>query len=96
MKTKLARWGNDLAVRLPKDVTEELRLSEGILVEIKVADGALLLRPTAPRYVLNDLLKGVTRERMRKAWSWGAEKDPEAAGVSLTEEGRPRLPRKAE
>lgn len=77
MKTNLARWGNSLAVRLPKDVTEELRLAEGATLDIKVEKGALLLRPTQPRYRLEDLLGGVTPQRMRKAWSWGPDKGRE-------------------
>lgn len=77
MKTNLARWGNSLAVRLPKDVTEELHLSEGAALDIKVEKGALMLRPTTPRYELKDLLRGVTRARMRKAWSWGPHRGRE-------------------
>lgn len=77
MKTKLARWGNSLAVRLPKDLTEALHLTEGTALDIKVEDGMLLLRPTQPRYRLNDLLGGVTPRRMRSAWSWGPDKGRE-------------------
>lgn len=77
MKTNLARWGNSLAVRLPKDVTEELHLSEGAALDIRIEGGVLLLRPASPRYELKDLLRGVTRERMRKAWSWGPDKGRE-------------------
>ena len=78
MKTNLARWGNSLAVRLPKDVTEALHLAEGAPLDIKVENGALLLRPTQPRYRLKDLLHGVTPRRMRGAWSWGPDKGREA------------------
>lgn len=78
IKTNLAKWGNSLAVRLPKDIAEELHLSEGTPVEIKVESGALTLRPATPRYRLADLLRGVTPEAMRQAWSWGEDKGREA------------------
>jgi antitoxin MazE len=34
---KIARWGNSLAVRLPRDVTEELSLREGDDIELRAA-----------------------------------------------------------
>lgn len=38
---QLAKWGNSLALRIPKAVLEQLRLKEGDDVEIRVApDGA--------------------------------------------------------
>jgi antitoxin MazE len=77
MKTNLAKWGNSLAVRLPKDVTEELHLTEGSAVEIKVEAGGLMLRPAQPRYELDDLLHGLSRREMRRAWSWGPDKGRE-------------------
>jgi len=78
MKTNVAKWGNSLAVRLPRDVVEEIHLSEGSPVDIKVEGGALVLRPTRPRYALKDLLVGVTPKKMREAWKWGPEKGREA------------------
>lgn len=77
MRTKLSKWGNSLAVRLPKDIAEEMHLTEGAQVEIKVEAGALTLRPAQPRYRLEDLLRGVTPRAMRKAWSWGEDRGRE-------------------
>ncbi len=36
---KVAKWGNSLAVRIPKDVVNELGLDEGDEVELRRADG---------------------------------------------------------
>ena len=39
---KVAKWGNSLAIRIPKDVEKELRLAEGDEVEVRRNnDGAL-------------------------------------------------------
>ena len=35
MQTKIARWGNSLAVRLPAEVVRDLGLSEGQIVDLK-------------------------------------------------------------
>ena len=77
MKTNVAKWGNSLAVRLPRDVVEEIHLEEGSPVDIRVENGALVLRPSRPRYALDDLLAGITPKRMREAWKWGSEKGRE-------------------
>lgn len=60
MKAKIAKWGNSLAVRLPKPVAEELGLTPGREVELQ-RDGTRLTLETAsrraiPRYRLEDLL----------------------------------------
>lgn len=35
---QVAKWGNSLAVRLPSEVVEALKLKEGDHIEIRVAD----------------------------------------------------------
>lgn len=39
---KVAKWGNSLAIRIPKPVVEALRLKEGDSVEINIANGRSL------------------------------------------------------
>lgn len=58
MQVRVSRWGNSLAVRLPKAVAEDLRLEEGQSVELVVEAGAIKLQPkgAAPRYRLKDLV----------------------------------------
>ena len=61
MKTKIAKWGNSLAVRLPKLLAEDLDLTAGREIEIR-RDGTQLTLETAatkrriPSYRLEDLL----------------------------------------
>ena len=45
MKTKIARWGNSFAVRLPKSAVERLGLKNGTAIELTSEDGKLLLTP---------------------------------------------------
>ncbi len=44
MKTSVARWGNSLAVRLPKASLEAAGLREGAQIEIIATAGELVLR----------------------------------------------------
>lgn len=64
MKTQVQKWGNSLALRIPKGVAEELGLTQGGSVEVKVQGGALVVTPTRPRYTLTELLDKMTPENM--------------------------------
>jgi antitoxin MazE len=62
MKTAIQRWGNSLALRIPRAYAAETRISEGSDVELTLKSGTLVVRPLArKRHSLTDLLKGITR-----------------------------------
>ncbi len=62
MQTKIQKWGNSLAVRIPKPFVKETHLAHGASVDLSVDDGKIIIDPHAePEYRLEDLLKGVTR-----------------------------------
>jgi len=59
MKVKIAKWGNSLAVRLPKKLAEDLDLAPGKTVELGKQGAKLTIEPVAPKipyYRLEDLL----------------------------------------
>lgn len=63
MQTKIQRWGNSLALRIPKPLAEQVGLCQGGLVDLRVEEGALSLRPIAPsEYDLDALLDLITDE----------------------------------
>ena len=64
MRTQLARWGNSLAVRLPRQVAEAAGLGDGATVELEVVDGIIRLVPTRPSFTLEELLAGITPENL--------------------------------
>jgi len=65
MKTKIQRWGNSLAVRIPKAFAEEVGLRDGSAVEIRIVKGGLLLEPAPPRpLTLDELLDGVNESNL--------------------------------
>lgn len=47
MKTKAQKWGNSLAVRVPRDVAREVGLQPDDPVEMEVVKGRIVLTPTA-------------------------------------------------
>jgi antitoxin MazE len=60
MKVKIAKWGNSLAVRLPKRLADELGLAPGKTVELEKKGSKLAIEtktePKIPYYRLEDLL----------------------------------------
>ena len=61
MMTKVQKWGNSLAVRIPRSVAEDTQLSSGKTVNLVVHDGQIVIAPTRQRqFRLKDLLRGVT------------------------------------
>jgi antitoxin MazE len=42
LNMKVAKWGNSLAIRIPKDVAEALGISEGDEVELRPADKPII------------------------------------------------------
>ena len=57
MVVEFCRWGNSLAVRIPKAVADALKVSSGKRAEIRIENGTLVLRPILkparkPRYTL--------------------------------------------
>ena len=63
MKARVQRWGNSLAVRIPRAFADDLGLVGGAAVELSLDGGSLTLRPApAPEYRLEELLDRVTRK----------------------------------
>jgi antitoxin MazE len=73
MQVNVARWGNSLGLRIPKDIAEQAGLQAGSRVEIEAADGRVVISRAKPRYVLADLLKDMTPEAMHEAFDWGPD-----------------------
>ena len=62
MKTTIQRWGNSLAVRIPKTLALETAMDEGDEVDLRADEERIVVEhPQVRSYRLNDLLAGVTK-----------------------------------
>jgi antitoxin MazE len=69
MNTHVQRWGNRLAIRIPKAFAEATGLQPNDKVEIMVRDGQIVLTPKkAKTYALGELLAGGTPENRPDEW----------------------------
>jgi antitoxin MazE len=58
MRTTVSKWGNSLALRLPRHIADQMSLAEGTTVTLEVSDGALRITPERKKYKLSELLEG--------------------------------------
>lgn len=54
--TKIQKWGNSMALRIPAVTMRAWGIAEGQTVALKVEDGALVVKPAQQRYTLAELL----------------------------------------
>lgn len=74
MKTQMVKWGNSLAVRIPKPVVAAAKLREGDSLEIEAgAEGRLELRKPSKMPTLAQLVSQITPENRYSEISTGAE-----------------------
>ena len=73
MKTRVQKWGNSLAVRIPKSFAAEVGLHEDAAVELSVAKArALVVWTITPQpLTLEELLRGITDQNRPGEWDTG-------------------------
>jgi antitoxin MazE len=72
MQAKIQKWGNSLAVRIPKTLATEANLAQEAVVELAVAKGKLIIAPIRrQKYRLKELVSGITDENLHKEDIWG-------------------------
>ncbi len=72
MHTTIQKWGNSLAVRIPKPFVEEIHIESGSEVDLTVDDGKIIIVPQVEsKYSLAELLQGVTARNKHRETDTG-------------------------
>lgn len=72
MKTRVQKWGNSLALRIPKAFAAEVGLRADGAVELSLVEGTLVVQPIESQSItLDDLLRGITDENIPTEWDTG-------------------------
>jgi len=67
METRVQKWGNSLALRIPKPLADEVGLRENSPVELWLRDNTLVIAPVVkPAFDLTQLLAQVTAENLHR------------------------------
>ena len=76
MKIEFLKWGNSLALRIPKVFAQEIGASVGKAASMEVRDGKLVVEIAKPkrrrrRYELEQLVAGIRPENRHRELEWG-------------------------
>jgi antitoxin MazE len=76
MKVQFLKWGNSLALRVPKVFAQEIGASVGKPATMEVRDGKLVVELAKPRrrqrrYTLEQLVAGISPENRHSELEWG-------------------------
>ena len=77
--SRIAKWGNSLAVRIPLAIAKQANLAEGDSVKLALdGEGGIVLRPARRRYELSDLVAQITPENRHRETDWGRPQGKES------------------
>lgn len=72
MTFQIAKWGNSLGVRIPREIAKQLHMEEGTAVTFTVVDGSLMIQAqTRKKYTLSELLEGMTEDNFHPETNTG-------------------------
>ena len=72
MKVQIQKWGNSLALRIPKAFAVESNVTGGSTVDVSMENGKIVVTPVSKHeYTLEELLEGVTEENLHGEIDWG-------------------------
>jgi antitoxin MazE len=79
MRTRIQKWGNSLALRIPKSFASEVSLQRDSVVEVSLMDGTLVIKPVVESdLTLKQLLSKVTPENIHHEVETGSDFGHEA------------------
>ncbi|HUV93601.1 MAG TPA: AbrB/MazE/SpoVT family DNA-binding domain-containing protein [Anaerolineae bacterium] len=65
MRARVQKWGNSLALRIPKPFATEIGLQRNSPVEVSLVDGRLVIVPVVePAFTLEGLLAQVSEDNL--------------------------------
>ena len=71
MVTSVQRWGNSLAIRIPKAFAAQAQLSENSDVEISLEGDRIILTPAKREWRLDELVQKITPANTHREVHWG-------------------------
>jgi len=72
MKTHVRKWGNSLALRIPKSVAAEAGLRPDAAVDLSIVKGKVVIEPLSEEpLTLEELVARITPENVHEETDWG-------------------------
>jgi len=72
MRVRVQKWGNSLALRIPKSFAVETELDQGSEVDLTLEEGRLVITPLPePEVSLEELLAQITPQNLHSEVDFG-------------------------
>ena len=72
MQTKIKKWGNSLALRIPKSFALNAKLRQNELVDLSIDKDKIIITPIGEKeYSLDELLEGVSESNLHGEFDTG-------------------------
>ena len=72
MHVRVQKWGNSLAVRIPKPLAKDAEVTEGTVLNLAVSDGKVIATPVHRKKLsLDQLLAKVTKKNLHAEIDFG-------------------------
>jgi antitoxin MazE len=79
MKTAVRKWGNSLAVRIPRTIAQETQLNNGTIIDLQIRTDAIIIRRSTPkRPSLKALVAQIQPSNRHAEENWGKSVGHEA------------------
>jgi antitoxin MazE len=79
MKVQVQKWGNSLALRIPKSFAVESNIGQGSTVEVSLENGRIIVFPVAEsEFSLDEMLAQITAENLHGEIDTGSSVGQEA------------------
>lgn len=70
MNAKIQKWGNSLALRIPKAFADQIGLADDSTVKLSIEGDRIIIEPAA-RLSLDALLAEITPDNLHAETDWG-------------------------
>ena len=72
MRARIQKWGNSLALRIPKSFAAHSNIEQGSLVDLSLDNGRMIVEAASDEeYSLEKLLAGVTKKNLHSEIHFG-------------------------
>ena len=79
MKARIQKWGNSLALRIPKSFAAHSNIEQGSVVDLSLDNGKMIVEAAKEQeYSLDELLARVTKNNLHTEVDFGAPVGKEA------------------
>ena len=66
MEIKIQKWGNSLAIRIPKSYIKDINLEQGSVIDILKEKDRIIIKPKQKKEKLHELLNNINNENIHE------------------------------